>query len=232
MIQVRRSADRGQADHGWLRARHSFSFAEYVDPAHMGFRDLRVLNEDWVAPGQGFPTHPHRDMEILTYVLEGAVEHRDDMGNRHLVPAGSVQRMSAGRGVRHSEANPSSTEPLRLFQIWLQPRERGLEPGYEQAELARMSGVGALRLVASPNGTGGSLRWNQDARLWAGELAAGAEHRHELAPGRGAWVQVASGQVELNGHLLEAGDGAGVERAAELALIARESAELLLFDLP
>ena len=232
MIRLRPAAERGHADHGWLRAAHSFSFAGYLDPEHMGFRALRVINEDRIAPGAGFPPHPHRDMEILTYLISGALAHEDSMGHRSVIRAGEVQRMSAGRGVVHSEFNASDAEPLHLLQIWLLPASRGVVPSYEQKALAELPGDGALQRVVDPIGAGGALRLHQDVSLWAGLLAAGAEHRHLLAPGRGAWVQVVSGSVDCGGVRLVPGDGAAVEEQDELLLRAVEDSELLLFDLP
>src|SRR5581483_3314021 len=212
VIQVRRSEDRGHADHGWLDTRHTFSFADYDDPRYRGFRDLRVINEDHVAPGAGFPTHGHRDMEILTYVLSGAVEHRDSLGSRAVVRPGEVQRMTAGRGVMHSELNPSRDEPLHLLQIWILPEGAGLEPGYEQRAFPIDAERGRLTLVASHDGRDGSLTIHQDASVYAGALGAGD-------------------RVEVSGHALAAGDGLAASEEKELAIAAGGDAEVLLFDL-
>lgn len=231
MIQVRRSNERGLADHGWLRSRHTFSFADYYDPEHMGFRALRVINEDWVAPGAGFPTHPHRDMEIITYVLEGAVRHRDSMGNEASIRPGEVQRMSAGTGVLHSEYNASASEPLHLLQIWLLPERRGLEPSYEQRAFPNEERTGRLRLVAAPGGRDGAVQVHQDAELYSGILREGDRVTLPLRPGRYAWIQVARGVLEVNGVRLEEGDAAAIHAEAELEIRARRPSELLLFDL-
>ncbi len=233
MIQVRRSAERGHFDHGWLDTFHTFSFADYRDERHMGFRALRVINEDRVAPGQGFGTHGHRDMEILTYVLEGAVAHRDSSGGKGTIVPGEVQRMTAGTGVTHSEVNPSDEEPLHLLQIWLLPDRRGHAPSYEQKAFPDEERRGRLRLVASPDGASGSLSIHQDARVYASLLAKGQEVEHRLASGRGAWVQVARGEVALGGQVLRAGDGASLEGQETLRIAGAGDgeAELLLFDL-
>jgi len=230
VIEIRRAADRGHADHGWLRTWHSFSFAGYDDPAHRGFRSLRVINDDWIAPGGGFPTHPHRDMEILTYVLDGAVAHQDSAGHETVVAAGQIQRMSAGAGIRHSERNASAVDPLRLLQIWILPRSRGGRPGYETKDLPE-AGRDGLALIASPDGEGASLRLLQDARVWAGRLGDGRQWVHPLAPGRGAWLQVARGSVALDGVELLEGDGVAVTDEAEVRIRGIQGAELLLFDL-
>jgi len=237
MITIRKSEDRGHANHGWLEARHTFSFADYLDPAHMGFRTLRVINEDRVAPGKGFGTHGHRDMEIVTVVLEGAVEHRDSMGNRGRIRPGEVQRMSAGTGVMHSETNGSSSVPLHLLQIWIVPERAGIEPGYEQAEFPHDARRNELVLVASRDGREGSVTIHQDAELRVARLDAGKRVEQALRPGRHAWVQVASGRVRLSAggdgpaHELAAGDGAALSGERGLALEALEDAEVLLFDL-
>jgi hypothetical protein len=231
MITVRRSAERGHYDHGWLDTRHTFSFADYQDPDFMGFRSLRVVNEDRVRPGQGFGTHPHRDMEIVTYVLEGALAHRDSMGNGSTIRPGDVQRMSAGTGVTHSEFNASREEAVHFLQIWLLPEQRGLAPGYEQRRFPAEEKRGRLRLVSSRDGAEGSVTVHQDARLLAGLLGPGEEVRHRLAPGRHAWVQVARGEVELGGHRLSAGDGAALSGEPEVALRGVAEAEVLVFDL-
>jgi len=228
MIQVRQAKDRGHANHGWLDSWHSFSFADYHDPRHMGFSALRVINEDRVIPGEGFPTHPHRDMEILTYVLEGALEHQDSLGTGSVIRPGEVQRMSAGQGIRHSEFNHSKNEPVHFLQIWILPNVQGVQPSYEQKRIAL---DGKLRLVASPDGRDGSVTIHQDARVYAARLN-GAEVSHALAPGRRAWLQVARGTARVNGTTLQAGDGAGIEGETALRLAADGSAEVLLFDLP
>lgn len=231
MIRVRRSRDRGHADHGWLRSAHTFSFASYHDPEHMGFRALRVINEDRVAPGRGFPTHGHRDMEIVSYVLEGALEHADSLGHGSVLRPGEVQRMSAGRGIQHSEMNPSPTEPLHFLQIWILPERAGLEPSYEQTHFDAEERRNRLRLFVSPDGEEGSLTIHQDARIYGTTLDAGASVTHAIPEGRHAWIQVARGVIDLGGERLEAGDGAALSDERELVLSAREPAELLLFDL-
>ncbi len=231
MITVRRSDERGHVDHGWLDTRHTFSFASYFDRRHMGFRTLRVINEDVVAAGKGFGMHPHNDMEIITYVLEGALAHRDSMGNHSVIRPGEVQRMSAGTGVVHSEANPSDTEPVHLLQIWILPEREGIEPGYEQKEFPDAEKRGRLRLVASPDGAEGSVTIHQDARLYASLLEPGESVEHRLAAGRHAWIQVVRGVVTVDGERLEAGDGASASDAETLTLAAEAPAEILLFDL-
>ena len=233
MIQVRRAKERGHANHGWLDTYHTFSFADYYDPRFMGFRSLRVINEDWVKPGYGFPTHPHRDMEIITYVLEGSLEHKDSMGTGSVIRPGEVQKMSAGTGVRHSEFNHSDKEPVHLYQIWIMPEKEGIKPMYEQKTIPAEERTGKLRLIASPNGNGnGAVKLYQNAELFTTELGAGESVEHQLAPGRYAWVQVARGSVLLNGQELKAGDGAAVAQATALQLAAgKDGAEALLFDL-
>jgi redox-sensitive bicupin YhaK (pirin superfamily) len=231
-IAVRPAAERGHADHGWLDTWHTFSFADYYDPRFMGFRVLRVINEDFVAPGRGFPPHAHRDMEILTYVLEGALQHRDSLGTGSVIRPGEVQRMSAGTGVRHSEANPSADEAVHLLQIWIEPATLGIEPGYEQKAFADDDKRGRLRLVASPDGADGSVTIHQDARLFATLLDHGRTVVHPLAEHRHAWVQVARGTLTLNGQTLSAGDGAAVSGETALTLIGEKEAEALIFDLP
>jgi redox-sensitive bicupin YhaK (pirin superfamily) len=231
MIIRRPSNARGLADHGWLKSRHSFSFADYHDPAHMGFRNLRVINEDRVAPGQGFGTHGHRDMEIISYVLAGELAHQDSMGTGSVIRPGDVQRMSAGTGVRHSEMNPSPEQAAHFFQIWLLPARSGIAPGYEQKRFDDAEKRGRLRLVAARDGRDGAITVHADAELYAGLLAPG-EHAHlDLQPGRHAWIQVARGAVVANGHELEAGDGAAVSDEAALDLTASSDAEVLVFDL-
>jgi hypothetical protein len=232
MITIRPARERGHADHGWLDTWHTFSFADYYDPRHMGFRALRVINEDFVAPGRGFPTHGHRDMEIITYVLEGALEHRDSLGTGSVIRPGEVQRMSAGTGVRHSEANPSASEPLHLLQIWIEPSKSGIAPGYEQKTFAEADKRGRLRLVASPDGAEGSVAIHQDARVYATVLGPGQQVVHRLTPGRHAWLHVARGAVTLNGRRLSAGDGASIADETSVTLAGDTEAEALLFDLP
>ena len=231
MITIRRSEERGGGDFGWLNTHHTFSFDQYYDPKFMGFRSLRVINEDWVGPGQGFPMHPHRDMEIITYVLQGAVEHKDSMGNGSIIRPGDGQRMSAGTGVRHSEANPSQKDPVHLLQIWIQPEYRGIEPSYEQKSFAAEEKQGRLRQIAGPDGKDGSVTIHQDARLYVSLLSPDQQVTHQLAPGRYAWVQVAKGAVELNGKPLKQGDGAAVGDEPKLTIKASEDSEVLLFDL-
>lgn len=228
MIQLRPANDRGHGQHGWLDSWHTFSFADYHDPRHVQFSALRVINEDRVAPGAGFPTHPHRDMEIITYVLEGALEHKDSLGTGSVIRPGEVQRMSAGTGIRHSEFNHSPSDPVHFLQIWILPDRRGVTPGYEQK---RITLDGQLRLIASPDGRAGSLTIHQDAHVYAARLNDG-ETTHALASGRRAWVQVARGTLRLNGTSLQAGDGASIEDEPGLRFAADGSAEVLLFDLP
>jgi len=231
MINIRRSNERGGGDYSWLNTRHTFSFDQYHDPRFMGFRSLRVINEDRVAPGEGFPTHPHRDMEIITYVLEGALEHKDSLGTGSVIRPGDGQRMSAGKGIRHSEMNASKTEPVHLLQIWIMPDRQGHEPSYEQKAFPELEKRGRLRLIASPDGKDGSVTIHQDARLYVALLSPGQEVTHELARGRYAWLQVAKGAVELNGKPLAQGDGAAVSDERKLTLKATVDAEILLFDL-
>lgn len=231
MIQVRKSAERGHANHGWLESRHTFSFAGYYDPSFMGFRDLRVINEDRVAPGRGFDTHSHRDMEIVSYVLEGAVEHRDDMGNGSVIEPGDVQLMRAGTGVTHSEYNHSKSESVHFLQIWILPDEEGLQPAYEQRHFPEADRRGRLCVVASRDGREGSVRVHQDVALHTALLDGDDRVRHSLAPGRHAWVQVARGRVRCGGVVLEAGDGAAVSDEAFVELAAEGPSEVLLFDL-
>ncbi|NTV01328.1 MAG: pirin family protein [Chlorobiaceae bacterium] len=231
MITIRKASDRGHEEHGWLDTRHTFSFADYHDPAHMGFRSLRVINEDRVMPGQGFGTHPHRDMEIISYVLEGALEHRDSMGNGTVIRPGEVQRMSAGSGVTHSEFNHSEHEPVHFFQIWILPEKRGLLPGYEQKRFPAEERRGRFRLVASRDGREGALVINQDASIHSAILEPGESVSFTLASGRHAWLQVARGSVELNGLALEAGDGAAASEEPLLTVVGGALSELILFDL-
>jgi redox-sensitive bicupin YhaK (pirin superfamily) len=231
MIRLRKAADRGHADHGLLNTYHTFSFADYQDPAHLGFRSLRVINEDRVRPGMGFGTHGHRDMEIISYVLEGALEHRDSMGNGSVLRPGEFQRMSAGTGVRHSEFNPSDTEPVHFYQIWLLPERKGIRPGYEQKFFADEEKRGKLRLVASPDGAEGSLTIHQDARVYLSTLHPGESVSHPLRAGRHAWLQVLRGRVGVNGTLLEAGDGLAVSDERGLTVVGEQPGEVMLFDL-
>jgi quercetin 2,3-dioxygenase len=228
MLTLRRSNERGHANHGWLNSYHTFSFANYYDPAHMSYRSLRVINEDWVAPKKGFPTHGHRDMEIISYVLEGALEHRDSMGNTSVIRPGDVQRMTAGTGVTHSEYNPSETDPVHLLQIWILPNAENLTPGYEQKTYAAGEKQGQLRLIASPDGRDGSVTVHQDMYLYATVLDAG--ERVSYATDRTLWIQVARGQVQVNGELLEPGDAAALETDT-LEMIGQTKAEVLVFDL-
>jgi quercetin 2,3-dioxygenase len=231
MLTIRRSEERGGGDHGWLNTCHTFSFSDYWDEKWMGFRSLRVINEDWVAPNSGFPTHPHRDMEIITYVLAGRLEHKDSLGTGSVILPGDGQRMTAGRGIRHSEFNPSMSEKVHLLQIWILPDRAGHEPGYEQKSFPESEKRGRLRLIASKDGSDGSVKINQDAQLFATLLAPGEEVRHLLGAKRYAWVQVAKGEVNLNGQMLEQGDGAAVSDEKELTIKATKDAEVLLFDL-
>lgn len=231
MVDLRRSRDRGHFDFGWLDTRHTFSFGRYVDRAHMGFRSLRVINEDLVAPGQGFPTHPHADMEIISYVVSGAIAHRDSLGNVETLRPGEVQRMTAGSGIEHSEFNPSREEPLHLLQIWIRPSTPGLTPGYEQKEFPRERRRDRLCPVVSPDAREGSLTIHQDAILYAADLSPGATLSHPLGPHRHAWVQLISGELAVNGVELGAGDGAALSEEPELRLAARGACELLAFDL-
>ena len=230
-VTVRPAGERGHGEHGWLDTRHSFSFADYFDPRHMGFRALRVINEDRVQAGTGFPTHGHRDMEIISYIIGGALEHRDSTGGHAVIRRGEVQRMTAGTGVRHSEGNPSRDEAVHFLQIWLLPEREGLTPGYEQKLFAEAEKRNRLCLLAAPGGEAGSLLIHQDVRVYAALLDAGAEVAQPLAPGRGAWVQVVSGALRVNGTPLAAGDGAALDGEAAVRIEAAEAAELLLFDL-
>ena len=230
-LNIRRANERGQADHGWLKSNHTFSFADYYDPAHMGFRTLRVINDDRVASGQGFPTHPHRDMEIFSYVLEGTLAHKDSLGNGRELKPGQIQLMSAGEGVTHSEFNPSASEPMHFLQIWILPRERGLKPGYtewlpkpEQAEAPKV-------LVISPDGRDGSATIHQDADIYRLRLKPGQTVTHDLKSGRGAWLQIAEGALKFNSEELSTGDGASTEQPGQLTFTAILPTEALLFDL-
>jgi len=231
MITVRRAVERGHADHGWLDTRHTFSFASYHDPAHMGFRSLRVINEDRVQPGEGFGTHGHRDMEILTWILEGELGHKDSMGNGSIIRPGDLQRMSAGTGVTHSEFNPSRESLVHFLQIWLLPNASGLPPRYEQERFLPETRRGRLRLLAAGDGRDGAVTIHQDADLWTALLDPGETVRHALGAGRYAWVHVARGAVSLNGLTLGAGDGAAVRDETALEIRAVAPAEVLVFDL-
>jgi len=232
MIRMRRSDERGRARFGWLDSRHTFSFGHYYDPDYMGFGTLRVINEDRVSPGTGFDTHGHRDMEIVTYVLEGGLEHRDSLGNGSVIRPGDVQRMTAGTGIRHSEFNASSEVPVHLLQIWILPERSGLTPGYEEKHFGTAAIEGGLRLVASGDARDGSLTIHQDADIYATRLAPGQRVDHALADGRMAWLQLARGSVELNGRLLAEGDGAAIEAEPILSIrTAADEAEFLLFDM-
>ncbi|PSR15036.1 quercetin 2,3-dioxygenase [filamentous cyanobacterium CCP3] len=231
MITVRPAHERGAANFGWLDSRHTFSFGNYYDPRHMGFASLRVINEDKVLPSQGFGTHGHRDMEIVTYVLDGALEHKDSIGTGSVIRPGDVQRMTAGTGIRHSEFNASDTEPVHFLQIWILPETEGLAPGYEQISVAPEEKQGQLRLVGSRDGRDGSITIHQDVSLYAATLAEGDRVEHTLAPGRVAWVQVARGAVSLNGQDLTAGDGAAVSDLDTLSLTGTSEAEVLVFDM-
>jgi redox-sensitive bicupin YhaK (pirin superfamily) len=231
MITLRPANERGRTSIGWLESQHSFSFGDYHDRRHMGFRSLRVINDDWISPGMGFGTHPHRDMEIITVVQEGSLEHRDSLGTGSVIKPGEVQRMSAGTGILHSEFNGSVSEPVHLLQIWVLPRAKGLEPSYEQQTFAPAELQGQLKLVASPDGRAGSLTVQQDVALYQAKLATGERVGHRLAPGRAAWIQIGSGAITLNGQRLSAGDGAAVENEEALEFVGLEPAEFLLFDL-
>ena len=231
MLAIRRAGDRGLADHGWLLSRHTFSFADYHDPRHMGFRALRVINEDRVQPGRGFGTHGHRDMEILSYVLEGALRHKDSTGTGSVIVPGDVQRMSAGTGVMHSEFNASDKERVHFLQIWLLPSRRGIAPGYEQKTFDAEAKRGRLRLVASPDGADGSVTVRADASLYASLLDPGQRVEHAVGAGRHVWIQVARGKVDVAGQELDAGDGASSSDAGDLPIVGVEPAELLVFDL-
>lgn len=231
MIQIRKAEDRGHANHGWLNTYHTFSFASYRDPQHMGFRTLRVMNEDFVQPGQVFGTHPHHDMEIVTYVLEGALEHKDSMGNGEVLRPGEFQRMSAGTGITHSEFNPSDAEPVHLYQIWLFPERKGIEPSYEQKRFPGEERHNRLRLVASQDAESGSLLIHQDARIYLSSLDGGKQVSHELKPGRHAWLQVLRGAVSLNGPDLKTSDGVAISDERSLEISATNDAEIMLFDL-
>ncbi len=230
MIRIRKSDERGHADHGWLKSAHTFSFADYHDPQHMGFRALRVINDDVVQGGGGFPTHPHRDMEIITYVLSGALEHKDSMGNGSVIRPGNVQYMAAGSGVQHSEFNHSAKEPVHLLQIWIQPDTRGAKPNYAERSFADAPS-GALTLIASKTGRDGSILINQDANVLVGKFEADHTATYSIGEGRGVWLHVAEGEVTLNGHPLKAGDAAVFTAEKAIELRASGPSQVLLFDL-
>jgi redox-sensitive bicupin YhaK (pirin superfamily) len=231
MITLRRNEERGGGDYGWLNTKHTFSFSDYWDPRWMGFRSLRVINEDYVAPASGFPTHPHSDMEIITYVLEGQLEHKDSLGTGSVILPGDGQRMTAGRGIRHSEYNPSKTEQVHLYQIWLLPEKKGLEPSYEQKSFPTEEKQGKLRLIASPDAKDGSVKIRQDARLYVSLLKPGEEVTHAFGAHRHGWLQVAKGSVEVNGQSFEQGDGAAISDEPKLHIKGAQDSEVLLFDL-
>jgi quercetin 2,3-dioxygenase len=231
MIRVRHGGQRGRTLLGWLDSRHTFSFGDYRDPAQMGFRTLRVINDDRVEPGAGFATHGHRDMEIVSYVLDGALEHKDSLGTGSVIRPGEVQRMTAGTGIRHSEFNPSEREPVHFLQLWILPERNGLPPGYEQKSFPEEERRGRFLLVGDRDGADGAVTIHQDARLYVSSLPAGAGASHDLAPGRAAWLQVARGEVELNGTRMREGDGAAIEDERSLRVRAERDAEILLFDL-
>ena len=232
MITIRKANERGHFDHGWLNTYHTFSFDQYYDPRYMGFRTLRVINEDTVHPGRGFPTHGHRDMEIITYILEGALQHQDSMGNGSMIRPGEVQRMTAGTGVRHSEQNASQSEPVHFLQIWILPHTVDLEPGYEQKHFTEDERRNRLRLIASSDGSQGSVTVHQDIGLYASILDQGATVQHSMPATRYGWLQVARGVVDLNGERVERGDGAVIVGESDLEIVANQRSEILLFDLP
>ena len=231
MVTIRRADERGHADHGWLDAHHTFSFADYYDPRWMGFRSLRVINDDTIAGGGGFGTHPHRDMEIITYILSGALQHRDSMGHQAVLKPGDVQRISAGAGIEHSEFNYSPVEPVHLLQIWIKPERQGVKPDYAERSFGNGHTKQGLTLVASHDGRDGSVSIHQDVDLWLARLGEGAIVKHALKPNRHAWVQLAEGEVTLNGRTLRAGDGAALSEESTLTLTAKAPAQALMFDL-
>jgi len=231
MLRIRKASERGHADHGWLNTYHTFSFAGYYDQKHMGFRELRVINEDRVQPKEGFPTHPHRDMEIVTYVLEGALEHKDSMGNGSVIRPGEVQRMSAGTGITHSEFNHSGSELVHFLQIWILPNQEGVKPGYEQKVFADEEKLNNLQLVASQDGRKGSVTIHQDVNLYASIIEQNNEVVYHVPAGRHVWLQVARGSVELNGNRLDSGDGTAVSNEDYLTITGKQKADVLIFDL-
>ena len=231
MIIIRKAADRGRTHIDWLDSRHSFSFGDYYDPRHMGFGPLRVINDDRVAPGGGFGAHPHRDMEIISYIVSGALEHKDSLGTGSVIRPGDVQRMTAGTGIRHSEFNPSGTEPVHFLQIWILPERKNLTPGYEQRTVADSEKRNRLRLIASQDGRNESVTVHQDADVYASLIEPNKSVRHSVAGGRLAWLQLIRGAVTLNGNKLEAGDGAAIEQEQQLEITAQDESEFLLFDL-
>lgn len=231
MLKLRKSQERGHANHGWLNSYHTFSFASYHDPAHMHFRELRVINDDRVTPGSGFGTHPHQDMEIISYVVEGAIEHKDSMGNVHVLHQGEVQRMSAGTGVTHSEYNHSTEAPLRFLQIWILPDQKGIEPGYEQMKYTDRLRPDEPCLLVSPDGEQGSVRIHQDIKLYTARVTEGGEMPFDIPAGRHAWVQIVNGEVEVNGVHMRAGDGLAVSDEPGLHFKGQQASELLIFDL-
>jgi len=231
MIQIRKAKERGYFDFGWLKTYHTFSFGDYYDPEQMGFQTLRVINEDFVEPGQGFGTHPHRDMEIITYILEGKLEHKDSMENGSVIAPGEIQRMSAGTGVTHSEFNPSKTERVHLLQIWILPEKKGIQPEYEQKKIDRKKMEGRLQLIASPEPHAETVLVHQDVHLYASSLKAKSEVIHDVTGSRSVWLQTAKGVVDLNGHSLHAGDGAAIQGEKKLKLKAIEETDFLLFDM-
>ncbi|NMF60109.1 pirin family protein [Pseudanabaena yagii] len=231
MLTIRKSEERGHANHGWLDSYHTFSFANYYDPQHMAFRSLRVINQDVIAGGKGFGTHPHRDMEIITYMLDGALEHKDSMGNGSIIHVGDVQRMSAGTGITHSEFNHSATETAHLLQIWILPNQQNVTPSYEQISFSRQEKLNQLKLIASPDGRDRSVTIHQDANVYASILEDGAEVTHRLNPNRYAWIQVARGNVLVGDRLLSAGDAISSDQAGDLKITSQGNAEILVFDL-
>ncbi|BBC24789.1 pirin family protein [Pseudanabaena sp. ABRG5-3] len=231
MLTIRKSEERGHANHGWLDSYHTFSFANYYDPQHMAFRALRVINQDQIAGGKGFGTHPHRDMEIITYMLDGSLEHKDSMGNGSIIRVGDVQRMSAGTGITHSEFNPSATETAHLLQIWILPNQQNVTPSYEQISFSREEKLNQLRLIASPDGRDRSVTIHQDANVYASILEDGADVTHAVNPNRYAWIQVARGSVLVGDRLLNAGDAISSDQAGDLKITSQGNAEILVFDL-
>jgi len=230
MITLRKSAERGHANHGWLDTHHTFSFADYFDPEYMNFRSLRVINEDWVSGGKGFDLHPHKDMEIVTYIVSGALEHKDSMGSHAVMRAGEVQRISAGTGIRHSEYNAAADKSVHLLQIWILPDQKGVKPDYAQQSFSNIES-GKLYLIASKQGRDGSISIHQDADVYVARLKNGEVIEHRLEPGRGGWIQLIEGKLDVNGHALKPGDGAAIEEMEQVRLSATQDAHFLLFDL-